>query len=75
MLKTCLFCGKVFETQFGASCCSKRCWERARRQTWTCPHNEHLVCRTKDCHRCGWNPEVEARRKRMLFARQEEEPQ
>ena len=72
MLKTCEFCGKVFETQRNAACCSNRCWERARRQTWACPHNEQLVCQFKDCHRCGWNPEVEARRKDQLFTRKEE---
>ena len=23
-----------------------------------CEHNEAVVCDHKNCHRCGWNPEV-----------------
>lgn len=31
-----------------------------------CKHNQAVVCETGDCGRCGWNPEVAARRKARI---------
>lgn len=32
-----------------------------------CPHNEGVACRRSrcKCEKCGWNPEVDARRRGM----------
>ena len=27
-----------------------------------CPHNNALVCESKNCHKCGWHPDVAKRR-------------
>lgn len=36
---------------------------------YQCKHNQIVGCADlKGCYRCGWNPEVEARRKHKLHA-------
>ena len=30
----------------------------------TCKHNLEVICECEECHRCGWDPEVEKARKR-----------
>ena len=32
----------------------------------SCPHNKELVCDTKMCKRCGWNPVVAKMRMEKL---------
>jgi hypothetical protein len=74
MLKTCIFCGKTFEavkkdTQY----CSPACSNRYHHKNMGCPHNAWLICASdRDCSRCGWDPQVEARRKARLFAAKKE---
>ena len=29
----------------------------------TCHHNAEVICECHECHRCGWDPKVEKRRK------------
>lgn len=30
---------------------------------WVCPYHVGIGCKTRNCKTCGWNPEVEKRRK------------
>ena len=30
----------------------------------TCQYNIEVICEREECHRCGWNPDVEKARKR-----------
>jgi asparagine synthetase B (glutamine-hydrolysing) len=32
-----------------------------------CPHNTEVLCNKQKCASCGWNPEVEMKRKKMLM--------
>ena len=36
--------------------------ERNDNGKYSCPHNEACECDVPECHKCGWNPEVAARR-------------
>jgi hypothetical protein len=33
----------------------------------TCKYNDEVNCDTMNCENCGWNPEVERRRKESLL--------
>lgn len=33
------------------------------RPTKTCVHNDEVICLMRNCSACGWNPEVEQKRK------------
>lgn len=33
---------------------------------WQCPYNEGVHCRSRVCHRCGWNPEVIQKRNDVI---------
>lgn len=38
-----------------------------RQKPVECPYNEGFLCaHTADCEKCGWNPDVEARRTEAL---------
>jgi hypothetical protein len=31
-----------------------------------CPHNTEVICDKQKCESCGWNPEVEQKRKKLI---------
>lgn len=71
----CEYCGKkAISTKHGGKdqkYCSKECREKAvlQRGGWggeRCPHNPEVLCTVPDCDKCGWNPEVEKKRKEAL---------
>lgn len=31
-----------------------------------CPHNTEVICDKQKCESCGWNPEVERKRKKLI---------
>jgi hypothetical protein len=33
-------------------------WERTTDRKWLCPYQDSVSCSTRECVRCGWNPEV-----------------
>ena len=35
-----------------------------------CPHNLEVICDKQKCESCGWNPEVEKKRKKALIGEQ-----
>lgn len=73
----CQECGIEFEGRPGQTYrlfCSKKCLRKAknRRKTFPCPHNDGVECDQKQCYRCGWNPDVEKRRKEKIRQRRKE---
>lgn len=77
----CLYCGKkAVSTVRGGKkqkYCSKECRDLARKRQdgWcgdVCPHNVGVLCAYQECDKCGWNPEVEKKRKEMLYGRETE---
>jgi hypothetical protein len=39
----------------------------------SCPHNEGLTCREKNCYHCGWNPKVAAWRLEKIVEKRKKE--
>lgn len=71
----CEYCGKkAISTARGGKqqkYCSNECRVLGikRRGGWcgdACPHNPEVLCTDPDCDKCGWNPEVEKKRKEAL---------
>lgn len=74
----CLYFGKPLVTgkQFCSCSCSTRYWmklppvdlsypwKKVNQKSYQCRYNEGCICISRDCYRCGWNPEV-ARRRNM----------
>lgn len=77
MVFKCKQCGKEFDGQpgeFNRVFCSGKCYHdfRRKQKQFTCPHNEGVVCSLKRCYTCGWNPDVEKRRKEKIRQRRKE---
>lgn len=72
MFFICKQCGDEFEGKPGETVrlfCSGKCFHDFRRQEskHTCPNNHHVICTDRYyCYKCGWNPEVEKRRKEAM---------
>lgn len=75
---TCAVCGvKAIDrgVRQNAKYCSQRCRNYANRKgikieeeaLCLCMHNEGVLCTIRQCEGCGWNPEVEKRRKEALY--------
>ena len=66
----CKNCGK--EISGDRKYCSLRCNKAYKQRQYyknnhlLCVHNEAVVCKLRNCQRCGWNPDVEASRKELL---------
>jgi hypothetical protein len=72
---TCVYCGaKITDrsTNHARKFCSDYCAQAQFRRdhgigvmikTPSCIHNIHIRCEDHRCGRCGWNPEVEQKRK------------
>jgi hypothetical protein len=62
----CPICGTEFvKTSPTKKYCTRRCTlisanmaKRARTANSGCPHNEGLICTSRQCDSCGWNPDV-----------------
>lgn len=71
---TCIVCGtKGIDTssQGAKLFCSRRCKDKHRSELRAeslipCKFNESVLCDRQKCSTCGWNPEVEKRRKEKL---------
>lgn len=71
---TCLFCGKSGETnRREQKYCGTACRQRYRRNVrrpqlefTPCPYNAGVDCRGDNCFKCGWNPEVEQKRREKM---------
>lgn len=75
----CLYCGKkaISKARGGKvqKYCSNECrlFAAKRREGWcgdACPHNVGVLCADHQCDKCGWNPEVEKKRKESLYEKQ-----
>ena len=74
---TCPVCKKV--ATIDSNCgiyCSAECREAARsaKYGWgeiRCKFNDYVNCGVHQCDNCGWNPEVEQKRKEAIYARYE----
>ena len=72
---SCIVCGrKIIDrtTNHTKKYCSPDCASHgylmrhgllAKENTRPCMHNKQVVCEVHKCSTCGWNPEVEQRRK------------
>lgn len=75
MRKTCDICNREFWTDaFTGRYCSIECRYEARcaQYGWGkryCKFNEHVNCAVQECDKCGWNPEVEQKRKEAIYER------
>lgn len=75
----CVVCGKktIDKTTLGnGKCCSKECrlvYARAKlgHGDIPCKFNEGVLCGVQQCENCGWNPEVEARRKEAIYGKEQ----
>lgn len=67
---TCIVCGtKGFDRSFSETkmFCSKKCKRKHMASFLTqCKYNDAVLCERQKCNNCGWNPEVDKRRKEML---------
>ena len=69
---TCIVCGKKGIDRSNKNTqkyCSKECANKARygkREEKPCLYNEGVACSAQKCSKCGWNPEVEKKRKEKL---------
>ena len=67
---TCIVCGKKgFDSSLtkNKKYCSRACFDKSRRmKEIPCEYNEGVFCITRNCDTCGWNPEVEKKRKERL---------
>ncbi len=72
---TCQWCGKVAISKtcggYLQKYCSKECKMKAyhaqmKYQGESCLHNPEIICKIPKCDTCGWNPEVEKKRKELL---------
>lgn len=64
----CIICGKNVPSANQLYCgptCRNKGWYRRE----VCLDTDYLDCYGGDCSRCGWNPEVEKRRKEALEAK------
>lgn len=67
----CARCGKIVASTCYRRFCSKECSEAYRKNLYgwgtnsgePCLYNQGVNCGIHQCESCGWNPEVEARRK------------
>ena len=71
----CAECGKkaidMSSTQTRKYCseeCATLAWRKSRGYVYTelkhhCTYNKEVRCRVHACSKCGWNPEVEQKRK------------
>ena len=39
----------------------------------SCPHNDGLTCREKNCYHCGWNPKVADWRSKKIAEKRKKE--
>lgn len=46
---------------------------RKRKAPTVCHYNDACQCITKECHRCGWNPEVAQKRTQKFLQQCERE--
>ena len=47
-----------------------KCAQYEKREYHDCPHNEGCRCRLKNCHNCGWHPNVaKARMQKVMQVR------
>lgn len=79
----CVVCGKLAidkGSSVEAKYCSDECRNKGRylrsikpRVVVVCKYNEGVDCLNEKCDKCGWNPEVEKRRKETLYGRQTED--
>lgn len=66
----CKNCGK--EITGDRKYCSLKCNKAYKQRQYyksnhpLCVYNESVICKTKNCQQCGWNPTVDAHRKEML---------
>lgn len=71
---SCLWCGAICTTNRGnQKYCSTHCSQLYRDKLRhppvafvQCKFNHAVECSHGDCDRCGWNPEVEKKRKERL---------
>lgn len=75
----CVYCGRKAEDwgllqnkiYCSDSCCQKAYQRRKRKEAkevvMSCKYNEEVNCDGMNCENCGWNPEVERRRKESLL--------
>ena len=72
---TCPVCGK--RATIDSNCgiyCSPECRNAARsaKYGWgeiRCKFNDYVNCGVQECEKCGWNPEVEQKRKGAIYER------
>lgn len=73
----CVYCGKTDidrSTTRTKKFCSPACAQAHFRRSHgvgisvgeSCPNNNGVICDIHKCGNCGWNPKVEARRKKEL---------
>ena len=43
---------------------------KKRTELHQCPYNRECRCRTKNCHKCGWNPTVAKARMEKVQTRE-----
>ena len=71
---TCAVCNREFLTDaFNGRYCSIECRYDARcaQYGWgkkCCKFNDYVNCGVHGCEKCGWNPEVEQKRKEAIYA-------
>lgn len=78
--RRCAFCGNPVHASYYRYC-SRACAARARaggikvempvkelrEGLYRCPHQTNVFCTDRDCIRCGWNPEVAAKRSEKIL--------
>lgn len=82
----CVVCGRLAIDKSLAKngkYCSDECRNRGKyikyikgikkRVVMVCKYKEGVDCLKEKCDKCGWNPEVEKRRKETLYGRQTED--
>ena len=71
----CLVCHKrAMNNGNNGRYCSVECREAARRASYgwgdiRCQFNDYVNCGVQECEKCGWNPEVEQKRKEAIYAK------
>ena len=75
---TCPVCNKKVIAGGNSRFCSRDCWYSANygKFGWgeiSCKFNGGVNCGIEECEKCGWNPEVEQRRKEALRKRYADE--
>ena len=75
---TCVVCGAkgIDRSRTGTKIyCSEKCREKHRADNLTtCKYNVGVCCAVRRCSACGWNPEVEKRRKQKLLSKHGRRP-